>query len=533
MKSKKVRILAGALVFIVIAAIYLAYRIRTTQAQATAASSQQNTTTVTRGTIASSLVAAGTVRARQTANLSWQASGVVGSISVKIGDTVKAGQTLASLDPGSLPQSIISAQVDLASAQQSLDNLMTSQLPKAQAMQAVDTAQQALDDYLNNFSAMQGKTYADLVTAQQSLTDTQKKRDALNYDRASQDQIDTAQANYDQAEAAVKSAQKAYNKVSNLPPGDPKTAAALSALSAAESHRDSALSTLNWYTGSPSTEDIAAADSAVAQAKAALATAQSAWDKVKDGQNNAQLAVLQATLADTKAAYERIKDGPDPNDVASLKNRISGDQVTINQQFLTAPFDGTITDLQILPRDQASPSKAAFRMDDLSHLLVDVSIAEIDLSKVALDQPVNLTFDALTGKQYHGKVVQISQVGTSNQGVVQFGVTVEITDADKNVRPGMTAAVRIVTAQKAGVLMVANRAIRNTGGQRSVTVLFEGSQINVPVTIGITSDTMSEITSEGLKEGDELLLNSSANTTSGTNGGRAGGFGIPLGGFNR
>lgn len=530
MKSSRAKILVGVLILVFIVGIFLFLRSRNASAQASAASSQQ-TVTVTRGTIASSLVAAGTVRARQTASLSFQTSGVVGSINVKVGDPVKAGQVLASLDPGSLPQSIISAQTDLASAQQSLDNLMTSQLPKAQAMQAVDTAQKALDDYLNNFSAMQGKTYADLVTAQQTLSDTIKKRAALNYDRATSDQIDTAQTNYDQAEATVKEAQKNYNKVSSLPITDPKRAAALAQLNAAEAHRNDTLNILNWLTGKATPKDIAAADGAVAQAKATVATAQSAWDKVKDGQNNAQLAVLKATLADAQAAYDRLKDGPNPNDVASLKTRIAGDQATINQQNITSLFDATITDMQIMLHDQVSASKVAFRTDDLSHLLVDVSVTEIDLPKVALDQAVNLTFDALTGKQYHGKVVQIAKAGTSNQGVVQFGVTVEIIDADQNVLPGMTAAVRIITQQKASVLMVPNRAIRNTGGQRSVIVLFEGNQISVPVTIGITSDTQSEITNQGLKEGDEVLLNSSATTTTNRNSG-FGGPGI-FGGLGR
>ncbi|MGE5220809.1 MAG: efflux RND transporter periplasmic adaptor subunit [Omnitrophica WOR_2 bacterium] len=530
MKSSRAKVIAGIVVLLLIVGGFLGFRYLRARAQSPTSNNQQ-TATVTRGNVASTVAASGTVRPRQTANLSWKTTGVVGTVNVTIGEQVKKGQVLASLDPGYLPQNIISAQTDLASAQQSLDELMTSQLPRAQALQAIDIAQKALDDYQNNFPSTRAKTFADLVTAQQTLTTTINKRTSLDNSRASQGDIDAAQANYLLMQDKVKSAQQNYNQVSNkYKPADPRVAQALIQLSDAEKQRDAALATLNWYTGKPTSNDLAAADASVAQAQAALDQAKSAWEKVKDGPDATQLAILKATLADAQAAYNRIKDGPNPNDVAALKARITSDQETISQQQITALFDGTVTDLNILPQDQASSGTTAFRIDDFSHLYVDVTVAEIDIPRIQVGQAVNMTFDAVANKKYQGKVIEVSQVGTSTQGVVQFGVTVEFDEPDTNVRPGMTAAVTIVTEQKTGVLTVPNRAIRNSGGQRSVIVLFEGNEISVPVTVGLTGDTVSEITSPGLKEGDSVLLNSSAVTTRTNNN-----FGGPVivGGFGR
>jgi hypothetical protein len=85
--------------------------------------------------------------------------------------------------------------------------------------------------------------------------------------------------------------------------------------------------------------------------------------------------------------------------------------------------------------------------------------------------------------------------------------------------------VSIVVDQHDNVLIVPNQAIRVSGVQRNVVVLYEGQQITLPVTTGLTNETMSEITGNTLKEGDELLINS--NTTAATgNQNRA----IPLGG---
>jgi macrolide-specific efflux system membrane fusion protein len=131
-----------------------------------------------------------------------------------------------------------------------------------------------------------------------------------------------------------------------------------------------------------------------------------------------------------------------------------------------------------------------------------------------------VTFNALPGKKYTGKVTDVSQVGVASQGVVTFGVTVEVTSADQSVLPGMTASLNIVTASAENVTIVPTRAITTSGGQRTVTVLFEGNQISVPVTVGLASATETEITGGGLKAGDVVVLYAVTTTTN-----RLGGFG--------
>jgi len=78
----------------------------------------------------------------------------------------------------------------------------------------------------------------------------------------------------------------------------------------------------------------------------------------------------------------------------------------------------------------------------------------------------------------------------------------------------MTASVTIIVDQVEDALLVPNKAIRTSGGQQYVTVMFEGQQINVPVTVGLVGDSMSEITNDQLLEGDAVVVNGS--TTSAT-----------------
>jgi HlyD family secretion protein len=108
---------------------------------------------------------------------------------------------------------------------------------------------------------------------------------------------------------------------------------------------------------------------------------------------------------------------------------------------------------------------------------------------------------------YNGKVVEVAQAGNPVQGAVNFTVTVVLTDPDKNVKPGMTAAVTILVKQLTDVLLVPNRAVRLVDSQRVVYVLSNGQPQELNVTLGASSDTMSEVVSSNLKTGDLIILN--------------------------
>jgi HlyD family secretion protein len=172
--------------------------------------------------------------------------------------------------------------------------------------------------------------------------------------------------------------------------------------------------------------------------------------------------------------------------------------------------------------DQLRAGANGFRIDDLSHLLADVQVSEVDINSVKVGQPVTITFDAILGQEYHGKITQVAQVGDVAQGAVNFTVTVEITDADEQVKPGMTAAVNIVVNALKDVLLVPNRAVRLVDGQRVVYVLRNGLPVEIKITLGASSDTVSEVVFGDLKEGDLIILNPSTTLIPG--GGMGGSF---------
>lgn len=415
------------------------------------------TSAVQRGDLTAIVGTTGTVRANQTASLTWQISGRIGEILVSIDDSVSGGQTLAQLSKDSLPQSVILAEADLINARKALDALLNSDIASAQAQLA-------------------------LVQAQEALEQAENRRESKEYQRASNATLDSARASYILAQDAVEKAQEFYNQFSIFPEDDVNRASALSSLSAAIQQRDRALAQLNWLLGMPDALEVSQAD--------------------------ANLAVAQANLEEAEREWERLKDGPDPEEVRAAEVRIVAIQNTLETAMLQAPFSGTITEVYAAVGDLVNPGTIAFRMDDLSRLIVDVQVPEVDINRIQPGQIARISFDAIQERDYTGEVVEVARVGTiSPAGGVDFTVSIELLDADALVLPGMTAAVNIVVEQLSDVLLVPNRAVRLRNDMRVVFVLRDNALTQIEIELGAVSDTFSEVVAGDLQVGDLVVLN--------------------------
>lgn len=230
-------------------------------------------------------------------------------------------------------------------------------------------------------------------------------------------------------------------------------------------------------------------------------------DETEKAKADEDVALKKGQLEDAQREYDRLKDGPNPQDVAAAKAKVAAAQAVLNQAKIIAPFDGIITDASVLPGDQVSPGNMAFQVDDLSRLLIDLEVSEVDINSIAVGQEVTVNFDAVQGKEYRGVVAEVAGAGAVSAGSVNFKVTVELTDADELVKPGMTAAVLIQVRNIQDALLVPNRAVRVVDNRRVVYVLEGETLAPVEVRLGATSDTHSEVVGGDLQEGDLIVLN--------------------------
>jgi HlyD family secretion protein len=209
-----------------------------------------------------------------------------------------------------------------------------------------------------------------------------------------------------------------------------------------------------------------------------------------------------------------LKDGVPAVDLEIAQARVASAEAVLRQLELTAPFDGTITDVRAQSGAPVTVGTLAFRMEDRSRLLVDVTIAEMDINRIRVDMPVIITFDSIYNKEYKGRVVSVSLSGERNSGVVTYPVTVELEDPDELVRSGMSAVVKISVDTVKDALLVPNKAVRMINNQRVVYVQKTDNPMPVKVNIqlGLSSETVSEVLTaedetDGLQPGDLVVTN--------------------------
>lgn len=444
---KKKRIITIVVVLVIIAAGYFGFRTFRENSLAEAASGLQ-TEVVQMGSLEAYVGGTGTVRSNQNVTLSWQTSGMVSTVNVEVGDLVGAGDVLAELSTSSLPQTVILAQADLVSAQNALDDLYDSfdALSLALAEQAVADARISLEDAQDEWESLHYTGTDDEI------------EDAYEAFRDAQDALELVEEHYDSNTPQYRRVYQMYA---------------------------TALSHYNYVSGNT-------------------------VDANREAQYAAALEVATEQLANAEAEYQRLLAGPTADEIAAAEARVFAAEATLQQAWIDAPFAGTITLAEPMPGDQVNVGTTAFRIDDLSRLLVDVEISEVDINRVAVGQLALLSFDAILDNEYTGEVVEVSPIGTTNQGLVNFSVTIALTDYDEQIKPGMTAAVNIRVEELENVLLVPNRSVRAVDGQRVVYIIgANGAVETVEIELGSTSDSYSEVVSGDLQAGDEIVLNPS------------------------
>jgi HlyD family secretion protein len=454
-QRRRLSIALGIVLIVVLAIVVLGIRARNA---ALAAQGELQIATIERGSLTAVIGATGSVRANQSATLSWETSGIVDSVDVEVGDRVQTDAVLASLKLDSLPQSVILAQSDLQNALDQMDSFEDSfgALGLAEAEKALADAQDAYEDAQ--------RTYNYTVTV------------------APQVDIDQAFSDMILAKDQLEQAQDRYEPYANKQEDNLVRATRLGKLAQAQEAYDDAVRLYNIYSTPGNPTEIAIAE--------------------------AELALAEAQLEAAQQDYDEVVSGPSEQELAAAQARVAAAEATIGLATIDAPFAGVVTDAYPVVGDLVSGGVIAFQLDDLSRLLVDVEVSEVDINRVAIGQDAVLTFDAAPDMEYHGTVDAVALAGDVSEGAVNFRVTVELTDADEFVRPGMTAAVNVVVTQLDDVLLVPNRGVRLQDGRRVVYVLNANGLLQpVTIVLGASSETYSEVVGGDLQEGDQVVLN--------------------------
>jgi HlyD family secretion protein len=488
--------------------------------KSTSTTGTTQTAKVQSGNLVVSTTTTGNLAFTQTENIAFDMAGTVEQVMVETGDSVKKGDTLATLDASVWDGQLKTLQKTVSTAQ---NNLLNAESNISSQEIAVRQAQ------------------INLLSAQKAVT-------AIPVVRAAQDSVDIAQA-------ALNSALASSITGSNV--SAENVIYIQQRLDAAKASLNSILSGTGFNLSS---------DLAIQIAKAELNV-----DQCQHQLNDANRAVTTANQSrdDTVQAVEDAQDAL--KEAQALSPRV------------TAPFDGVVTTVNVQGGQAVNKGAVAVQIADPSKFEVSVLVGERNISSINIGGVATVSVDSITGTVLPATITAIAPTATIQQGVVNYQVTVEIRSgvpissnnstsgfsgtpsggfpsgnitspgttrssgnftnptaggrfgnspfggssaaASQSValRQGLSVTVNLITASKNNVLMVPNRAIIKQQGSTYVEMQNNGTTEKVQVTTGISNSQYTEI-SQGVAAGDTVILQ--VTTTSGsTNQQRNGIFG--------
>ncbi|MET0384536.1 MAG: efflux RND transporter periplasmic adaptor subunit [Polyangiales bacterium] len=295
--------------------------------------------------------------------------------------------------------------------------------------------------------------------------------------------------------------------------------------------------------------------------------------------NAALQATRQRSLIDRKLSAQADYDTAQASaevaeaQVASAKGKVEQTRAALHQAevnlgyaTITSPIDGMIISRSVDVGQTVAASLQTPTLfviaEDLRKMQVDTSVAEADVGKLQPGMTATFTVDAYPNERFEGSVRQIRNAAQTVQNVVTYDAVIDVNNPRLMLRPGMTANVTFVHAQRPDSLRVANAALRfkptadllgpREGGdksrpptsltstqprskrdeptdRRNLWVLRGERPVAVPVKTGITDGAHTEILEGELKEGDEVITDLAGPPASGTQNPARGG----PGGFRR
>ena len=462
---------------------YFIYR-QITISFAQKARSKMLTVPVERETLPITILANGTIEAKQSTNVSPDTSGRLKSLLVKEGDYVKTGQILARMDDSTLQGQLIQAQGSLASAQANLKKAIAGNRSQdiAQAQAQLEQAQADLQ------KAQAGNRSQDIAQAQARLK--------------------SAQANLTKAEDDFNRNQQLYNA----------GAIALQILNQQRAERDSA--------------------------QAAVNEAQQALALQKAGTRAEDIEQLKAVVTEKQQALALQKAGTRQEDIETARGEVTqqqGNLKTIQTQIentiIRAPFSGIVTAKYADPGGFVTPTTSGSEVSSAtsssilslaSNYQVVAKVAETDISKIKVGQTVAVIADAYPDKTFTGKVAEVAPQATVTSNVTSFEVKVNFTDPETLLRPNMNVNAKFDAGKLNNALVIPTVAILRQKSGTGVRVITEKGTKFVPIKTGLTVNSKTEVIS-GLQGNEKVLLSAPPGSRRNSNNNRPPGGGPPGG----
>ncbi len=228
-------------------------------------------------------------------------------------------------------------------------------------------------------------------------------------------------------------------------------------------------------------------------------------------QANAQLqqaiAQLNQSKAQAQSARSQVNQARAQAQQAGASVQLAS--VNLENSIIRAPIDGVVVARNV---DVGQTVAASFQAptlfliaNDLREMQVLANIDEADIGQLGPDSRVTFTVDAFPAEDFKGRISQIRLAPQTLQNVVTYTAVVQVDNPELKLKPGMTANVTAIVAEKRDVVTVPNAALRFRGGSNIWKIA--GTQLTpVPVKLGVTDGVKTEVISGALQPGDKIAV---------------------------
>jgi HlyD family secretion protein len=199
------------------------------------------------------------------------------------------------------------------------------------------------------------------------------------------------------------------------------------------------------------------------------------WEAQQAGVQEAEARLQQVRTQRTQAQQQMQAA---QRRVTQLQANLSRASDVLARHDAVAPIDGVVTNLPVrvgetvVPGIQNSAASTIMTIADMSVITAEVKVDETDIVNMKLDQRASVTIDAIPGKQFTGKVIEIgntailrssgvaaSQSAVSSQEAKDFKVVIALDDPPADIRPGLSCTAKVTTATRANALTIPIQAL--------------------------------------------------------------------------
>lgn len=457
------------------------------------------------GDIIVSVNGAGQVSASNRVDVASEVSGDIVYVSVKLGDEVKKGQTLVGVDSREAERAVENAELSLENARISYEKAQKQDKEQSESSSISDLNQAYNDGYTTVANAM--IDIPDIIENVGNIFYDPSHSAYFGDTNARTIAGETAIAYKYEAGRAFDQSKKdyeiAFKNYKNIKTADREALIALiqnihDMVETLHSSLIGVYNTIDYIKARIPSENVPgqiAADkselsSYISKLNSHLNNLSNALMDIEDAKDSA----TEATL-DLKSAELALSKAED--DLRLAKEDLANHRVS-------APFDGVIGKVDVEAGDKISTNGTVATIIT-NDKIAEVSLNEVDVSKVKAGQEAAIAFDAIDGLSVKGVVTEVDLLGQVSQGVVSYTVKIAFDADDDRVKTGMSLSADIVSETKQAAVRVPNSAVKSQGGMNYVeTLKSDGSVARVPVRVGLSNDEFTEITS-GLNEGDSFI----------------------------